>query len=486
MSSPAPEQLRAIDLFDGLGDRELARWANAAELWTCVSGEVVAEQGRTAPSFHLLLEGTLEAISVDAEGRGEPAGEHVAPTWLGAIAVLTGGRWGVRLVARSDVTIASIDAEPFTELTLADRRVFQRVMLQVRPVMGRITAIEQNRERLASLGTMAAGLAHELNNPAAAARRAASDLAAALDVLGSTIGHFVESGIERADAQRLVELQREAVARKAHSTRLSALDAADAEDELLEEMQALGVEEAWRLSEPLAAAGLDADWLQRVSRLAGPAVGAAVRWVAATLAAQGLAIELAESTERMSALVSAVKAYSYMDRGELVEADVHEGLETTVTVLAHKLKHTGIEVVRDYDRALPPLTMRGGELNQVWTNLIDNAIAALGESGTGRITIATALEGGCVRVDVGDDGPGIDRDLRERIFEPFFTTKDVGQGTGLGLDTARRIVVERHRGSIDVESEPGHTVFHVWLPLAQPPRSDGAIAGGTATREESR
>ena len=483
MSSPSIEQLRPIDLFEGLSDGELESWARAAQLRTLAPGELVAEHGLPAPLFHLLLDGTLEAMSVDADDRAEPVSEHVAPTWLGAIAVLTGGLWGMRIVALSDATLASIDAERFVELTMANRLVFERVMRQVRPVMGRITAIEQNRERLASLGTMAAGLAHELNNPAAAASRAASDLAEALEVLGSTIGRFVESGIARSEAQRLVELQREAAARHAQGAQLGALEAADAEDELLEAMQSLGVPEPWRLAEPLAAAGLDADWLARVAELAGPVAGAALQWVAATLAAQSLASELSESTARMSALVSAVKTYAYMDRGELVEADVHEGLETTVTVLAHKLKHTEIDVVRDYDRTLPRLTMHGGELNQVWTNLLDNAIAALGQSGT--ITISTALEGDCVRVDVADDGPGIDPALRERIFEPFFTTKEVGQGTGLGLDTARRIVVERHRGSIDVESEPGRTVFRVWLPLLAPKPQTGSAAA-TATGEEDR
>ena len=149
--------------------------------------------------------------------------------------------------------------------------------------------------------------------------------------------------------------------------------------------------------------------------------------------------------------------------GPHVEIDIHEGLETTLTVLAHKLRHAEIEVVRDYERSLPRLTVYGGELNQVWTNLLDNAIQAL--DGKGTITITTALEGPCARVDIGDDGPGIEPQVRERIFDPFFTTKEVGQGTGLGLDAARRIVVERHRGSIDVDSEPGRTVFHVWLPL---------------------
>ena len=167
----------------------------------------------------------------------------------------------------------------------------------------------------------------------------------------------------------------------------------------------------------------------------------------------------------MSSLVGAVKSYAYMDRGDVVEVDLHEGLETTLIVLGHRLKHTAIEVVRDYDRSLPKLTVRGSELNQVWTNLLENAIDALGESGT--ITITTRLDGDCATVDVADDGPGIPAEIRERVFDSFFTTKEIGSGTGLGLATAYRIVVDRHDGALTVESAPGRTVFHVRLPLAQ-------------------
>jgi signal transduction histidine kinase len=463
MSHPRVEQLRAIDLFEGLSDAELELWAQAAELRELEPGAAVAEQGRPSPGFNLVLEGSLEAFAVDDSGRVEPVGIHQSPTWVGAIAVLTGGVSNVRMLVASRVTLAEVDGERFIELVLAQRPVFDRIMAQVRPVVSRITALESNRERLASLGTMAAGLTHELNNPAAAARRAADDLAEALEVLSSTIGHFVESGVERSEAQELVNMQRQALSRCSARTRLDALDAADAEDDLLAALEAMDVPEPWKLSEPLSSAGVDADWLKRISELAGPATHPALQWVAASLTAHNLATDLAESTERMSALVGAVKSYAYMDRGELLETDIHEGLDTTLTVLAHKLKHAEIEVLRDYDRSLPQLTVYGGELNQVWTNLLDNAIQALGARGT--ITITTALEGPCVRVDIADDGPGIESQVRERIFDPFFTTKEVGQGTGLGLDAARRIIVERHRGSIDVESEPGRTVFHVWLPL---------------------
>jgi signal transduction histidine kinase len=273
---------------------------------------------------------------------------------------------------------------------------------------------------------------------------------------------FVEAGISREDAERLLELQQEAVGRNGR-TALDALDAADAEDELLDELEEVGVPEAWRIVEPLAAAGVDREWVRQVAGLAGKASDAAFAWVAASLTAKGLVDELRESTERMSGLVGAVKTYAYMDRGDTVEVDLHEGIETTLAVMGHKLKHTQIKLERDYDRALPRLVLRGSELNQVWTNLIDNAIDAVGDSGT--IAIATRAEGDWAIVEVTDDGPGIPPEIQERIFESFFTTKDVGQGTGLGLATARMIVVDRHGGSLTFDSKPGTTTFRVTLPL---------------------
>jgi signal transduction histidine kinase len=338
-------------------------------------------------------------------------------------------------------------------------------MRQVAPVIGRLTGIEQNRDRLASLGEMSAGLAHELNNPAAAATRAAAQLQETMEVVTGAVGAFVESGVERDGAAVLVALQREALANMGSRTALDALDAADAEDSLLECLEDLGVADAWRYAESLAAAGVDQEWIERLIAAAGPGRDPALRWVSATLTAQSLAADLQESTRRMSALVGAIKSYTYMDRGDLVEVDIHEGIEMTLMVLGHKLKHTQIEIVRDYDRELPRMTVRGSELNQVWTNLLDNAIDALGERGT--MTITTLRDGGCIEVHVADDGPGIPTELHDRIFDAFVTTKEVGKGTGLGLATARRIVVDRHDGSLTVESEPGRTLFRVRLPIKQ-------------------
>jgi signal transduction histidine kinase len=456
--------LRAVDLFDDLDDDALERWLEVAHVRDVEPGEVLAEQAEEPSGVILLLDGIVRSLMIE-HGRVEPVGRQRAPTWMGAIAVLTGGPLGVRMQAETAGRVALIEPADFNRLALAHAGVHRRVMQQVAPVVSRLTAMEQDRERLASLGTMAAGLAHELNNPAAAARRAAAEMAEMLEVVTSSIARFVESGMERAGAEQLVALQQEAMARAAAATALDTLAAADAEDDVLEHLEALGVGEPWRLAEPLAAAGVDCAWLDRVAQLAGPATDAALRWVAASLTAGRLAAELQESTARMSALVGAVKTYAYMDRGELVEIDLHEGLETTLVVLGHKLKHTDIRVQRDYDRDLPRLTVRGSELNQVWTNLLDNAIDALGEEGT--ITIATRADGSCAVVEIADDGPGIAPEVRDRIFDPFVTTKDVGHGTGLGLSTARRIVVDRHDGSLTVESEPGRTAFRVRLPFTQ-------------------
>jgi signal transduction histidine kinase len=456
--------LRAIDLFDDIDDEQLEQWAAVAVSHEYAPGETLAEQGEDPPGLILALEGTFQALLVEGD-RLEPVGRQQAPTWSAAIALLTEAPLGVRMQAETPCRVALIEPDDFRRLVFAHRAVHRRVMQQVAPVMSRITGIEQNRERLASLGTMAAGLAHELNNPAAAARRSAAQMEEALEVIASTIGRFVGAGIERVEAEQLVELQEEAITGAERRTALDTLDAADAEEELMARLEELEVPEPWRLAEPLAAAGVDCAWLNRVATVAGPATDAAVAWVAATLTARGLAAELQESTQRMSALVGAVKTYAYMDRGELVEVDLHEGLETTLAVLGHRLRHTAIEVVREYERDLPKLMVRGSELNQVWTNLLDNAIDALGDSGT--ITITTRQEGGGARVDIADDGPGMAPEVRERVFDSFFTTKEVGHGTGLGLATVHQIVVERHRGTLSVDSEPGATTFHIWLPLTQ-------------------
>jgi CRP-like cAMP-binding protein len=291
-------ELRRIDLFEDVDDAGLAEFAAATEPREAAPGDVLAEEGQTPAATILLFEGSAQTFLVD-NGRTEPVGRQVAPTWMGAIAVLTEGLLGVRMQADSPCRLGAIAGADFRRLALAHPAVHRRIMHQVGPVMSRVTGWEQNRERLASLGTMAAGLAHELNNPAAAAQRAAAQLAEALDVIGEAIGTFVDAGVERVQAAELVELQRRAKAGATGRTALDALDAADAEDEVLDRLEKLGVSEPWRLAEPLASAGVGADWLEEVHDAAGPSTEIALRWIAATLTAQGLASELQESTRSL-------------------------------------------------------------------------------------------------------------------------------------------------------------------------------------------
>ena len=458
------DDLRRVDLFDDLTDDELNLWLDVITCRKVPAGELIEEQGDPPAGLQLLLTGAARSFLVEGE-QTEPVGRQVAPTWMGAIAVLTDSPMGVRMRAETDCRMATIQPEDFKRLALSQPSVHRRVMKKIAPVVRRLNDIEQNRERLASLGTMAAGLAHELNNPAAAAQRAADQLGLALRVINYALRAFVEAGVERVEAQQLLALHQQAMEGAAGHTALGALDAADAEDALQDALEDLGVPEPWEIAGTLAGAGVDEAWLAQVAALAGPATPKALKWVAATLSAEDLVADLKDSTQRMSDLVGAVKTYAYMDRGGLVEVDLHEGLESTLVIMGHKLKHTQIRVVRDYDRSLPKLTIRGSELNQVWTNLVDNAIDALGETGT--ITIATRRDGQCALIDISDDGPGIAPDCAAHIFESFFTTKAVGKGTGMGLEVARRIVVDRHDGSLTVDSEPGRTTFHVALPFTQ-------------------
>ncbi len=420
--------------------------------------------GETDVPFSILLEGRMDGY-VLVDGREERDHHHDAPTWMGAILALSGNEARVAIRASGPSRAAQIAADRFRDLLFATPPAFQKVIRVFGPVMARLEASQLQREKLAALGQMSAGLAHELNNPAAAAKRTATALADALDTLDGAMAAFVDAGVERADAEVLLALKREAHERALTATARDGLDAADAEDAIGDWLEAHDVPDAWTLAEPLASAGLDAEWLDRAAAAAGAATPIAVRWVATSLNARTLADDLRDSTDRMSDLVKAIKAYTYMDQADLQEVDVHDGLDATLTILNHKLKHTRIDVQRRYDRFIPHVCVYGSELNQVWTNLLDNAIDALGETGTITITTAPWHESG-VEVRIADDGPGIPEAAQRRVFDPFFTTKPVGSGTGLGLDTAVRIVRDRHDGDVRLQSRPGETVFTVRLPRA--------------------
>jgi signal transduction histidine kinase len=456
------EDLRSIDLFSGLPAEALERLAAASRERDYEPGEWLFQKGDRADDLFVLLDGRMESLSTQ-DDRLVPQMTHEAGGFIGAISVLTGDPFpgGTRAVVPSRVGL--VPRQALREVMHADEEIERRLFRVFAPVYQRVGAQSAQREKMAALGQMAAGLAHELNNPAAAARRSAEELADAMDAIHATLRSFVESGVERADAARFAQLQENAIEQAAALEPLDQLDAADREDELIDWLERRDVPGPWRLAPTLAAAGVDTAWLDAAADAAGVALPAALNSLTAILTARGLAEELTESTERMSRLVGALKEYTYMDQAPQQDVDVHRGLDNTLTILGHKLKPTEIRVVREYADDLPPVPGSGSELNQVWTNLLDNAIAALGESGT--ITVTTSRENDAVTVTIADDGPGIPDDEQDRVFEPFFTTKGPGEGTGLGLETTYRIVVERHHGNVAVESQPGETRFTVRLPL---------------------
>jgi signal transduction histidine kinase len=324
-----------------------------------------------------------------------------------------------------------------------------------------IEATARQRESLVTLGTLAAGLAHELNNPAAAAARAVPLLR---DTCTTLLGSLRGLADGELTAAQFVELDQLRLELEEPSGVVDALAVSELEEELADWLAGHGVPEEWEVAAALAAAGAGIEWCERVLAISESTVAPAVTWVASTLSARALLGEVSESTGRISELVAAVRSYSQMDRGSVQRTDVTEGLESTLVVLGHRLR-PGVKVERDYSSDVPLIEAYAGELNQVWTNLVTNAIDAM--EGEGTLTVRTSAAPGTdgVVVEIADTGPGMSAEVARRAFEPFFTTKDVGRGTGLGLDIARRVVEERHGGTIEIDTGNGGTTMRVRLPL---------------------
>jgi signal transduction histidine kinase len=458
------EVLAQLDLFEGVDREALGEFAAKGREERLAAGEPLFTEGDVLERFSVVVDGRIE-WSRCINGVDVFLSERDGPTYAGAANILTGDPLLASGRATTDVRLLTWDAPTFRAFLRDTPSAMRTAVRLIAPIAQAADALVRQQEKLAALGTLSAGLAHELNNPAAAARRTASELGDALATLQDTVHHFVSSGVEREDAARLVALQQAALARAGEGD--GSVASADREDRLAVLLDDMG-QEGWRLAEPLGRACLDEDWLGQVATAAGPATGAALEWVAASLTAHTLVTELHESTARISELVAAIKDYTHMDRAAVEDVDVHDGIESTVTMLRYRLKHERVKVERRYDRSLPAVTVHGSELNQVWTNLLTNALDAL--AGQGTITITTRAMGADVLVEIADDGPGIPADVQSRIFEPFFTTKQVGDGTGLGLDIARRLVIG-HRGAITMRSQPGATVFSVTIPAAGRPPS---------------
>jgi signal transduction histidine kinase len=454
------EELRALSLFDGLTDGQLAELAEGSTAISIEPGVVLFREGEHADFWWVLLDGAIELLrhvgredtvvgTMDVPGRW--AGGFRAWDEHGVYLATGRGAVGGRVLRMP----ADVLRERFGVWFPFGRHLIEGLYRTARS----IESTARQRESMVTLGTLAAGLAHEINNPAAAATRAVDALEEACQTLLSSLSRLAQGEISAAQFTALDTLRREIV--PAALVR-DPLAVADHEDDLSAWLGRHGIVREWMIAPPLAAAGVDIAWCERAaSALAGPALEPGLEWVASTLSAATLLSEIKESSRRISELVAAVKSYSQMDRASMQHIDVTDGLESTLVMLGHKLRG-GITVVRDYGADVPRIDAHAGELNQVWTNLIDNAVDAMQGAGTLRLT--TRAEHDAVVIEVGDTGPGMPPEVVARAFEAFYTTKEAGMGTGLGLDIARRIVVERHGGTITIESRPGDTVLRVRLP----------------------
>ncbi len=472
MSEELVSELRKIEAFADLSDEALAWLAEHANVVSFQPGELIMREGEPADRMTIILEGELQ-------GRRESLGPD-APVYTGRKGQVTGMLPFSRMThytitgrAIGHTRIAAIPSSSFPEMLQKIPTLGPRLVGVLTDRVREVTKLDLQRDKLAALGKLSAGLAHELNNPAAAGSRSAASLREAFERCRTADAELDRSELSREQKEQVRAMEAAAHDRQNQAKPKDALQQSDAEEFIGTWLDRSGVHKAWELAPILAEAEFDVQELEGLrSELPAEALTAVVRRLTATLEIYRLLQEIQNSTGRISELVRAIKEYSFMDQAPRQQVDVVKGIENTLKILTFKLKH-GITIIRDFDPHLPKIFSYGSELNQVWTNLIDNAIDAM--KGKGEVRIRTCREGKDILVEVGDTGPGIPAEIQSRIFDPFFTTKGVGDGSGLGLDTVYRIV-RQHHGNISFSSQPGNTCFRVRLPIEEArPTNSGKV-----------
>jgi signal transduction histidine kinase len=455
-------ELLRFPIFAELPDDQIEWFISQTQELHLKAGENYSRQGDPADAMFVLLKGQLQ-------GRGEIGGETIMFNLnpgdvTGLLPFSRMKQFTVSGRAEADSHALRFPASKFPELIQKMPELTKRLVGLMADRIRETTRLEQQRDRLASLGKLSAGLAHELNNPASAAKRAASQLRELLKKIKDASHELGRRDLTPAQKSEIEKLEASFIQRDEPPP--DALTMSDLEEQLDSLLRSHGQSDLWQLAADLAHKNVKPEVLESLfAALDADTARAALVRIAASVEVANLLNEIESSTSRISDLVRAIKEYTYMDQAPVQNVDIVKSLETTLTILNYKLKR-GVVVQRDYQQVPFLVNSFGSELNQVWTNVIDNAIDAMG--GKGELRVRTYRDAGCVVVEIGDNGPGISPEVKAHIFEPFFTTKAVGEGTGLGLDTVQRIV-KKHRGSIQVESEPGNTRFRVWLPLSESP-----------------